>query len=268
MKYIKLFEKLVGEISINNMLKYLDGMSYGIQDKLFFIDKIDFDCVVDFGSANGVLLKEIKSINPNIVTIAYDIDEKMLNILKKEKKIDFVSNNLSEIFEQLKYFNNPVLVLSSVIHEIYSYSNKIEIEMFWNVIFNSTFKYIIIRDMMPKENYKYFNLTDYEINEIYNYSEKYQIDTFEKKWGKISDNYLNVLHYLLKYKYIENWERELNENYLPISIEKLKKIIPKNWSIYFEEHYLLPYLKKIVKDDFDIKLKNPSHLKIILKNGS
>lgn len=265
MKYIKLFED-VGNISIDNMLKYLDGMSYGIEDKLFFLDKIKFDCVVDFGAADGLLLKKIKSYDPNITTIAYEIDSKMLNLLNNQK-IDFVSNNLSDIYGQLKYFNSPILILSSVIHEIYSYSNKYEIELFWNAIFRSEFKYIVIRDMMPKESYRSNNLKKSQIENIYDYSEEYFINSFEKIWGSISNDYLTLLHYLLKYRYVENWKREVKENYLPLTLEMFKNKIPNNWSIIYENHYLLEYLKKIVKDDFYINLKNPSHLKIILKNN-
>ncbi|MGA1049083.1 MAG: hypothetical protein ACO3UU_13830, partial [Minisyncoccia bacterium] len=39
--------------------------------------------------------------------------------------------------------------------------------------------------------------------------------SFEKVWGSIFKDYRNFIHFLLKYRYTDNWEREVNENYLP-----------------------------------------------------
>ena len=75
----------------------------------------------------------------------------------------------------------------------------------------------------------------------------------------------NLIHYLLKYRYTENWDRELNENYLPISKEKLLSLIPKNYEVIFYEHYALPFLKEKVREDFGIILKDKTHIKLILK---
>jgi len=262
----KINEKIVGLNKIDNMLSYLDGMSYGINDKLYFMSEIEFDCVVDFGAADGLLLEKIKKINPNISTIAYDIDDKMLNIMKG-KNIDFVSNNLSNIFEQIKYFNSPILVLSSVIHEIYSYSlDSSEIKLFWSMLFGSNFKYIVIRDMISMDNFKRISPTSDDINKIYNNTDKSLLSSFEGIWGSIRENYQTMLHYLLKYKYVDNWDREVNENYLPITIEELENLIPSKWSIYYKKHYILEYFKDMIYKDFKISIDNPTHIKIIIEN--
>lgn len=44
------------------------------------------------------------------------------------------------------------LNLSSIIHEVYSYSTKEEIDEFWSFVNYTGFKYIIIRDMCLDEN--------------------------------------------------------------------------------------------------------------------
>ena len=41
-------------------------MEKSIDDKLFFISKLDFDVIVDFGCANGVFLSKLKGIKPNV----------------------------------------------------------------------------------------------------------------------------------------------------------------------------------------------------------
>ena len=81
MDHLKSINEFVGEISINDMVGYLDKMSYGMQDKLFFLDKIEFDCIVDFGAADGTMLSKVKDVNNSIYTIGYEIDPHIVNIL-------------------------------------------------------------------------------------------------------------------------------------------------------------------------------------------
>jgi len=264
MKYLKYFENIVGEIPIDNMLGYLDRMSYGIIDKLYFVNKIDFDCIVDFGAADGILLEKLKQIKPYVNTVAYEIDDNFLDILKN-KNIDHVTNSMVDIQNYIKNFESPMLLLSSVIHEIYSYSSERQIIHFWNTIFNSGFKYIVIRDMSTKKSYKKFNLPKKNIDKVYQNSNPILIKSFERIWGSIRNNYHTLMHYLLKYKYEDNWDREVKENYLPITLEELKSLIPANWNIIYENNFLLEYIKDIVKSDFDINITEPTHIKLIIK---
>ncbi len=74
------------------------------------------------------------------------------------------------------------------------------------------------------------------------------------------------MHYLLKYKYIENWDREVNENYLPVSLETLKSKIPSSYKIAYEDNFILPYLQSQVNKDFGIHITHPTHTKLILRN--
>ncbi len=39
-----------------------------------------------------------------------------------------------------------------------------------------------------------------------------QLYSFEKRSGSINNNYRNFIHFLLKYKYTDNWDREVNED--------------------------------------------------------
>lgn len=188
----------------------------------------------------------------------------MIKISKsKYKNIKFTDNFL-EVKKHINNSERPAIFLSSVIHEVYTYSNSKKIKEFWNNIFNSGFKWIIIRDMMPSIKYEYMNTID--IKKIRKKSNIKYLNDFENYWGNIGRDYRNLLHWLLKYRYQSNWERELKENYLPVTIETLKKKIPSNFKIIFEEHYVLPFLKNQVKKDFNIELKEPTHLKMIIEN--
>lgn len=71
----------------------------------------------------------------------------------------------------------------------------------------------------------------------------------------------------MKYRYIENWEREVRENYFPIYFEDLlNKIIENgNYEIVYARQYILPFVKGKVKEDFDIDLVDNTHCQILLK---
>lgn len=266
MKYLKdfrLFEYQVGEVAITDINAYLDGMSKGLSDKLFFINQINPDLLVDFGSADGYILGEIAKIKPEWELIGYDIDEEMINMSSQKYPNIKFSDNWEYIKQKISEAERPAVFLSSVIHEVYSYSTGKNVRKFWHDIFNSDFKWIVIRDMIPSTNFEKMNTVD--IDKIREKSEPKYLADFENQWGSINTNYRKLLHWLLKYKYTTNWQRELKENYLPVSIETLKKKIPSNYKITFEDNYLLPYLRDTIKEDFDVELNEPSHLKMILE---
>ena len=263
-----LLEYNISGYNIDNLKSYFRGMSEGLQDKLFFMDKIkNMDVIVDFGCANGYILQQINKISPHIKLIGYDIDEKMLSSAEKNlhhTNITLVENwKLAESI--ISQYINPTLLLSSVIHEVYSYSNNNKNNYFWNnQVFNDKFKYVVIRDMMPSLDYYKFNMSD--VDKIRSKSDTKYLSQFENRWGSIDDDFKTLLHWILKYRFTDNWDRELNENYLPLTIETLKSKIPKKWKIVHEEHYVLPFLQKTIMNDFGVNLNQPTHIKMILKN--
>ena len=269
LKWQKFLEK-VGTHEISDIQSYIDGMGMTYQDKLFFLNKINPDVIVDFGCANGFILSKIKQLYPNIKLIGYDMDDDMLKNAKKLLNDDtFLSSNWESVSNELKKYKKPALLLSSVIHEVYSYSNSNSIKSFWEKqVFNGNFKWICIRDMIPsvKMDKHAEKLFREDVFKVKTKVDKKYLDSFEKKWGIIDDHYRTFIHFLLKYKYIENWEREVNENYLPISLETLLKKIPSSYKIKYKESFILPYLKSQIKDDFGISIEYNTHLKMIIEN--
>lgn len=266
----KLFiESIVGEEGISNIDKYIVRMDRAMDDKLFFIDDVDFDVIVDFGCANGTLLSKIKITNPDAALIGYDVDDVMVDKAHQLLGDDImITDDWSVIVNELKSYKNPLLNLSSVIHEVYSYSSPKVVEQFWkNIVFGGLFKYIVIRDMMPSN----------EINQKTEYSEDIEkvrarcktpelLADFESKWGSLEESYKIFTHYLLKYRYPENWTREVKENYLPITIEEMKSKIPSGYKIEFEDHFSVPFIQDQLKKDFDVQLRYPTHTKLIINN--
>lgn len=249
---------------IPDIQKYTNSMKKSLLDKSFFLDKIEVSIFVDYGCADGTLLKFIKSVFPSYSYYGYDISEDMIRLAKEDcQGINFCTDFTIIKQQILQSDGHSVLILSSIIHEIYSYCSKIEIAKFWDDVFNSGFDYIVIRDMMVDNTVeKSSDINDFV--SVLRESDKARLSEFQNRWGSVENN-KNLVHYLLKYRYIENWDREVNENYLPLFRQEFLSMIPNSYEVTFHEHYILPFLKDVVFRDFSIKIKDNTHIKMILE---
>ncbi|MDE6284911.1 MAG: class I SAM-dependent methyltransferase, partial [Bacilli bacterium] len=236
---------------------------------------VDAHLFVDFGCANGELIKFLSSLFPDNLYIGYDISQEMIDLAKEnnsEHLNTFFTSKWEEVVNMMKDMDcKSCLILSSVIHEVYSYGDKSSIKIFWDRVFNSGFDYIAMRDMIYEEYYvsecsmRTEDITKIRKNKKYNE----HLLKFEEVYGKLSNSNLKqIIHYLFKYSYDENWEREVKENYLPLSDEDLTKILMYNADNYKEiyyETYTLPFLRRKIKEDFDINISYDTHVKFILE---
>lgn len=251
---------------INNYEIYNERMDKSFQDKLFFLDKIkdNIEAIVDFGCADGALIRHLSELT-DIKLIGYDQDYRMIELAKNKNNKDncFFDRHLEKIIEDISP-ENSLLNLSSVIHEIYSYLTSDDIEFFWDVVFNSNFKYISIRDLCANESInRPSNINDY--TKLLQKANPNLLSDYESIWGSVREN-RNLVHYLLKYRFVENWDREVRENYFPLSLERLLNKIPLDkYEIVYFENYILPYTANKVKEDFDIELHDNTHVKLLLK---
>jgi len=266
----KIFIESVGEIPITNDEAYLKSMSKGANEKVFFLNKIKSDVIVDFGCADGQVLKLIEKTNPNIKLIGYDVSKEMISKARKNVSENvFLTTNWQDVEKQIQNYKTPTLLLSSVIHEVYSYSTSKEVKDFWEKkVFGGYFKYIVIRDMIPSTSMekKERDLFIEDVNKVKSKFSKEYIESFEKKWGSMEDNYRTFIHFLLKYRYTLNWSRENNENYVPITLETLLRKIPQSYSIKYSKKYTLDILKDRVLKDFDVVVDHSTHLQMIIEN--
>lgn len=270
LKWQLFLEELVGEKPIVDIQSYIDGMGMSISDKMFFVDRSNFDVIVDFGCANGSFLSKLQKTNPNAKLIGYDLDTTMISkaktILGKRATL---TNNWSEVVSITQKYKSPLLNLSSVIHEVYSYSGSNEIRKFWDdQVFGGDFRFISIRDMIPSVEMEKSEISEFkdDVRKVRRLSDSDILNSFENRWGPINHNYRTFIHYLLKYRYVDNWEREVNENYLPLSLETLKSKIPQNYKIAFEDNFILSFLQQQIKKDFGISISHPTHTKMLIKN--
>lgn len=246
-------------VAIKNYEVYTERMSKTISDKLFFLEHLDLsiDTIVDFGCADGSLGLELAK-HSSLHYIGYDIDKTMLDKANNNGIWD-TYYNFQELLKNIDT-SRSVLVLSSVIHEVYSYGNEYDVKVFWNRVFNSGFKQIAIRDMAlidrklmdmkpnPKDA---LIITDYIVN---TYNEYIPLN-----------NFADYSQLLLKYWYKENWDRESKENYFPISLDEvIGKVFNSKYRIDFMYNFSIPYVINKIYSDLGIVYSENTHYKLVL----
>ncbi len=249
---------------IQNLNGYLARMQKSVLDKLFFLDKVfePFDNIVDFGCANGDLFKAIYALfGDEYRYYGYDISPEMVRAAKSNVPFATVVADWDSLNVP---FEKSLLNISSVVHEVYSYCPPEEIAQFWNRVFHSGFRYVCIRDMAVSETT--LAAADEKEIALVRAEKRYaaHLKDYEAVWGPLQSR-KDLVHYLLKYKYTENWEREVNENYLGLSAEGLMKLIPEEYEVTWCDRFTLPYIAWQIRNDFGMELNLPTHVKLILK---
>lgn len=253
---------------------YTDGMRKSMVDKTWFLGKIDgTEEIVDYGCADGALLRYIADAMPGVFKlVGIDNDANMLQLAKDNlpRSVELIT---PDQFNGLSRNNHRTcLNCGSVIHEVYSYGTEESINKFWDFAFNSGFKYISIRDMAmsridisaPKSavNEAIDKILSEGSLDVYNqlceYRDFLSLRCFTMTWK-------SIVHFLLKYRYTTNWDREMRENYFPLLTEEILLKIPENYRVKYYEHYTLPFLKDKVIEDFGIELTTKTHYKLLLE---
>ncbi len=78
----------MAELSTNRITDlniYLTRMQKSILDKMFFIDKVfePFTHILDFGCANGELIKALQAMCDEYTYVGYDISKEMIEAARK-----------------------------------------------------------------------------------------------------------------------------------------------------------------------------------------
>ncbi len=248
---------------IQDMRIYLHRMQKSVLDKMFFMDKVfePIDAVVDFGCANGELIKALHAFWDECRYVGYDISEKMVEAARENVPQATFTTDWDALGIDPR---RSLINISSTIHEVYSYGTAKDIEVFWRRLLDSGFKYITIRDMMMSEAADVPANPEDIMKVRKNRKYAAQLAEYEAIWGEIR-TVKQLTHYLLKYTYTQNWDREVREDYLPITIEQLLLKIPANYRINWMQHTPLPYIAWQVKRDFDIDMTAPTHGKLVIE---
>lgn len=260
------------EIRISDFDHYTTEMKKSLIDKMFFMDKLDGSvrAILDFGCADGQLIGFLAALFPEEQFAGYDLSPDMVAAARENCKgldnaVFFSDFNETMSFLREKGISpaETAVNLSSLIHEVYSYGTPDSIEEFWHRINDSGFGYITIRDMCLDRTAHRPALKE-DVLKVRRGCSAEMIEDFEKRHGSLSDNY-NLIHFLMKYRYIQNWERECAEDYLPLTLDRFAGNLSDGYEIIYFDHYILPFLAGTVKKDIGITLKDYTHIKFILK---
>ncbi len=250
---------------------YVTEMAKPLVDKMFFADKVDADVFVDFGCANGVLLTALKTLFPAHVYIGFDESESMIEEAVRGSSPDIVfTSNWDRVLALVERHHvdghKTCLILSSIIHEAQAYLTPAELRAFWDRVWNSGFDYIAIRDMMVSRTTSRASdpVSVACVRQMYDPT---RLTQWEETWGSIDENW-SLVHFLLTYRYTDNWEREVRENYLPVPFEVFLRSIPSSYKPSYIEHFTLPFLRSQIRRDFEIDLQDRTHLKLILERDT
>lgn len=269
---------------IKSLEVYNRSMAQSVRDKLFFVDKVDACVYVDYGCADGTLLACLYAINADCDLngekrryIGYDKSEEMIRLAKSRwSGSDYViftsdwNEVMSAVHDIVK--DDPserpsCIIFSSVLHEIFS-DKTINQGAFWYHVQELGFNYIAVRDMATSnlvENGRDIPGVGYYLRAKYEEMAK----DFEKEYGDLCIR-KNAIHFLLKYRWTANWQRELAENYLALNPAiMISQLSTSGYSLIFHDAFTLPYLENVVKKETEISLSRlgPTHIKSIFKRN-
>jgi len=248
--------------NVQDINHYNQQMALGMVDKMFFLDRIPNEgTVIDFGCADGTLIEHMSWVRPKIRFVGFDINEEMCSFARKRGPKHLFTSDWEMVKEQIQ--GDSTLVLSSVIHEIHSYLTEDEIQEVWDNIWSLGAKRIVIRDMSANESMDQLADTDM-VTQVRQKADEQQLLDWENVWGSI-DNLKSLTHFLLTYRYVTNWQRELVENYFSLSFEELVKKVPEKYSIKHMDRFVLPFVSDTIRRDFDVSLPLETHVKMILE---
>lgn len=265
---------------INDVEKYVASMSTTLLDKCWWLDKIspDVDTVIDFGCAQADLAVLIDRIVPGkFHYIGVDNSEEMRSRANENLAAHHprpcqarVVSDISEAFEMCEP-SKTVLVLNSVLHEVFSYLSTYEVWRLMIKFAESGAKYIAIRDMHAVPSYyseELIKARNAVMDSAYADLFKNYRRTYNKCGLGESDWWSNepVADFILKYRYQENWERESKETYCwDISGRIDGYGFDLKYDRYFEERFYIPFIRDRIKEDFGIDYNVPTHIKLLLR---
>ena len=266
-----------------NLDIYTEEMSKSVWDKAFFMDKIiGAKLVIDFGCADGAMIRMLAPLFPNTTFYGYDINDDLIYeawtklespadkntfFFHKERIFADRHDSFEDMIAMATQYYKPdeiCINFSSVLHEVFSSSPSGK-ETIRRLIEELRPKYITVRDMYFDYNRNIVTTTQREhvINQL-KIDPKY-IEEFEKEHGTIVI-WRNFIHFLMKYQWKDNgWEQEMKEDYFSWTLKDLINLVGDYTSI-FETHYQLPYYTEAWKNLFFIPTLH-THAQFILRRN-
>ena len=260
-------------------------MNLAMEDKAWFMNIVPFLAnnydarILDYGCADcalGRFLVDQKRFTGTYIGVDADLEmgaaARAANTAEPElyKRLQWKQGTFCTTtgydFLSEEAVKQTTLVLNSVIHEVHSYCLPTEIHQFWDNVWYRGWQRIAIRDMAISridadhwiDGVRMLSQMPLELFGRYRLWHK---DYGSQKFASTRD----VIHFLLKYRYTENWERESAENYLPLYWEEIISMVPSHYRIVYAKSYCLPFIQQTIANDTGIKLEIPTHYQLLLE---
>lgn len=251
------------ENSIHDKEIYLSRMSKPLQEKLRVAKYVPVWAkkVLDVGCADGTITCSLAQMFPEVQFLGIDLDNEF--ITKAQEKaaelgltnVSFERVYLRDLLARPERFDAVIFV--SVLHEFYTYGEGISSVLKALADAHELLHpkgEIIIRDMILSEYTKHTVFHSSAIREKILSVESLRplMDDFEKNFGSL-DYLYQINHFLLKYMYQENWERESREHYVPVTIDQYEQIFDLlGMELQLKDSHLIPFLRDKWKADFGL----------------
>lgn len=248
---------------------YVTSMKRSMVDKMFFAGVVSPAALVDYGCADGALLRAYDSMFPGSRLLGYDSCPNMVRRARVaaagHRHLGFHSDwaEVEDWLGDREDRSGSAVLFSSVYHEMESYLSADDMDEQWSRVWGSCFDHVILRDMMLSRSVARPSdpLLVARIRQRYDAE---RLREWERYWGSIELNH-SLTHFMLTYRYEANWDREMRENYVPVFVEDFIGSVPITYEIVHFEHYTLPFLRDRVREDFGVELTDRTHVKMMAR---
>lgn len=236
-------------------------MSKPLQEKLRVAKYIPIWAkkVLDVGCADGTVTCALAKLFPGIQFLGIDLDGEFIEKAKIRateeglQNVSFEKVYLRDLLARKDRYDSVIFV--SVLHEFYTYgegiSSVLKALSDAHELLNKNGE-IVIRDMIL---YEYSKQTVFQSDNLVRKISAVKslsslIVDFEKYFGQLKYQY-EINHFLLKYMYEENWDRESKEHYVPVTFDQYEKIFNLlGMELQLKDSYLMEFLRSKWQKDF------------------
>lgn len=256
------------------MNAYYRECAKALSPKLFFLDlpaPREGSFLVDFGCGDGTVLKYAMAAWPGVVAHGIERDPEaraMAALQCPDATIMANEDHLPQGSPQM----DDILVLSSVMHEVWSQRSLSEFLQWWARIAGLGYKYIAIRDMgvslPPIGDRPPMSLAEATLKAIA--VDPVKAAEHQQKYGSMFTSLRSLTHWLLKVPHLHDWEREHAEDYLRYGPTELAGMLTAGGA--YKLRYVMPervhYFEHRVLRDFGVRWTTPTHFRMILERSA
>lgn len=229
----------------------------------------DVGVVLDFGCANGAVLTSTFQLGHFTDWLAVGYDHSLAAI---GSAMDFFpgskscwTNDLEGAIQKANSVRGPkVLLLSSVMHEVAAVQTLGD--FLDTVVFPYNPDFIVFRDMAPARSAFYAPAPPAIRRKVQeDPALALRLRHFTARFGEIS-TVANLLHFLLKAPYEQDWMEELQENYFPMSASAWMDAFGPRYEPRFFDHHQPHFIReRMERLCGGLFIDQPTHLCMILE---